>query len=139
MPSRWQRTASSQAGSAPPAASMAAYACSLAPGSRTPRRYNCQPDLALEQVTVGSARQPRERTPARAASEQVRPRFESEHYGTPNYARLVQSGPVEIARGADDESEMGVFHDLEPQRAADQTRLDEYMLAGFDAGIIYAS
>jgi hypothetical protein len=36
---------------------------------------------------------------------------------------------------------MGVFHDLfQPQRAANlRARLDEYMPAGMDAGIIYAT
>ena len=46
-----------------------------------------------------------------------------------------------ITRGAGDESEMGVFHDLfQPQRAANlRARLDEFMPAGSEAGIIFAS
>ena len=48
---------------------------------------------------------------------------------------------VEITRGADDESEMGAYHDLyQPQRAAGlRTRLDEYSPAGMTAGLIFAS
>ena len=48
---------------------------------------------------------------------------------------------AEIVRGASDESEMGVFHDLfEPQRAANlRARLEEYTVAGFSTGIIFTS
>jgi len=44
-------------------------------------------------------------------------------------------------RGADDESEMGAFHDLfQPQREANLlARLDEFTPAGMDVGIIHAS
>ena len=47
----------------------------------------------------------------------------------------------EIARGADDESEMGAFHDLfQPQRVANlRARLAEYVPAGMEAAIIFAS
>jgi hypothetical protein len=46
-----------------------------------------------------------------------------------------------IRRGADDESEIGVFHDLfQPQRESDlRTRLDEFLRFGMEAGIFYAS
>jgi hypothetical protein len=72
--------------------------------------------------------------------ERVRPRFSSTRYGTPNYCRLSENCAVEIVRGADDESEMGVFHNLfQPQRAANlRTRLEEYMPVGLDADIVYA-
>jgi hypothetical protein len=48
---------------------------------------------------------------------------------------------VEITRGAEDESEMGVFHDLyQAQRLANlQTRLQQFTPAGADVGIILAS
>ena len=71
----------------------------------------------------------------------MRPQLASRRYGTPTYARLAASCAREIRRGADDESEMGVFHDLyEPQREANlRTRLDEYTPAGLDAGLIFAS
>jgi hypothetical protein len=54
---------------------------------------------------------------------------------------LAATCAEEITRGADDESEMGVFHDLhQPQRAANlRARLDEYTPAGMEACIIYAS
>jgi hypothetical protein len=88
------------------------------PGSRTPRRHRCQPDLS--------------------GGEPLRPLFTSERYGTPAYGRLSDACPPEIRRGADDGSEMGVFHDLyEPQREDSlRARLAEYTPAGTDAGII---
>jgi hypothetical protein len=71
----------------------------------------------------------------------VRPQFNSVHYGTPTYCQLAETCADEIKRGADDEAEMGAFHDLfQPQRAANlRARLDEYTPAGMDAGVIYAS
>jgi hypothetical protein len=104
--------------------------CSLAPGSKTPRRFHCQPDL--DQVEESQRESERLR---------LRPRFDSTRYGTPRYCRLSDDCAVEILRGADDESEMGVFHDLfEPQRAANLgTRLAEFTPAGVTAEIIYAS
>lgn len=77
----------------------------------------------------------------RRVREHVRPRFTSTRYGMPTYTQLAHSCPDEISRGADDESEMGAFHDLfQPQRAANlQARLDDFVPAGMDAGIIYAS
>jgi hypothetical protein len=115
------------------------------PDSRTPRRYECQPDLVLKAVQEKFARgdiSPPERD-AEMANEQsrVEPEFNSTRYGTPIYCQLADSCAEEIKRGADDESEMGAFHDLfQPQRAANlRARLDEYTPAGMDAGIIYAT
>jgi hypothetical protein len=104
--------------------------CYVTPRSRTPRRYNCQPDLAEQAAD-----------PAAAQRERVRPQFDSVRYGTPTYCRLAESCAEDIKRGAEDGSEMGVFHDLfEPQREANlRARLDEYTPAGTDAGVIFAS
>jgi hypothetical protein len=107
--------------------------CYVAPVSRTPRRYHCQPDG----VTVGLTQ-----ADDRARAETlVRPRFNSMRYGTPTYCQLAATCAEEIKRGADDESEMGVFHDLfQPQREANlRTRLDEFTPAGINAGIIFAN
>ena len=115
---------------------------SYVPGSRTPRRYGCQPD-GVRQAAAGNpalgdatARE----LAAQGEEERVRPQFRSMRYGTAGYARLADGCAEEIRRGADDESEMGAFHDLyEPQRAANlAARLDEYTPAGLDAGIIFA-
>jgi hypothetical protein len=104
--------------------------CYAPAGSRTPPRYQCQPD----RVTAGLG-------PADAAMEalRVRPQFISSRYGTQDYARLAIDCAPEILRGADDQSEMGVYHDLyEPQRAALlRLRLEEFTPAGMDAGLIF--
>ena len=110
------------------------------PRSRTPRRFDCQPDL-VEAAAIEGLTDPADREAAKAqARKRVRPQFRSVRYGTPVYAQLAGGCAEEIRRGADDESEMGVFHDLfEPQRAANlRARLDEYTPAGVDAGLIFA-
>lgn len=88
--------------------------CVVPVGSRTPRRYHCVSQPA---------------------------RFSSLRYGLPGYCQLSTACDQAIRQGADDESEMGVFHDLFlPQRESDlQTRLHEYLRFGMEAGIFYAS
>jgi hypothetical protein len=121
--------------------------CYVVPGSRTPRRYECQPDLAeavalekLEKVIPGASPSDKALAIARVRS-LVRPQFNSRRYGSPVYCQLASGCPEEIVRGADDESEMGVFHDLfQPQRAINlRTRLDEFTPAGMETGIIYVT
>jgi hypothetical protein len=48
---------------------------------------------------------------------------------------------TEIREGADDEAEMGAFHELfEPQRETNlRVRLDEYLRFGLEAGIFYVT
>jgi hypothetical protein len=117
--------------------------CYVSPGSRTARRYHCEPDLrraaADEQMPAASAAERAAET-ARAAR-RVRPTFTSMRYGAPAYCQLAADCAVEIKQGADDESEMGVFHDLfQPQREANlRTRLDEYTPARMDVGLIFAN
>jgi hypothetical protein len=94
----------------------------LPPGSRTPRRYRCQPVDG-------------------ASSLAIRPSFTSLRYGDSAYGQLARDCPVEIARGAEDEAEMGAFHDLfQPQRETNlRVRLEEYLRLGLEAGIIFAT
>ncbi|MES9991933.1 MAG: hypothetical protein ABW098_08270 [Candidatus Thiodiazotropha sp.] len=68
----------------------------------------------------------------------VKPRFSSRRYGNPGYAQLLVDCSSEITRGADDESEMGAFHDLfQPQRMSNlEARLEEFVPAGMDIDII---
>ena len=89
--------------------------------SVVPRRYRCQPGEGPEANNV--------------------PHFQSLRYGTGQYGRLAAATPSAIRRGAEDESEMGAFRWLyEPQRVADlQTRLDEYLRVGLEAGIFHES
>lgn len=90
--------------------------------SRLPRRYRCQPETD-------------------EAAARVRPLLISLRYGDAEYCQLSPHCPVEIQRGADDESEMGAFHDLyQPQREDHlRVRLEEYLRFGLEAGIFYAT
>ncbi|MGO4438262.1 hypothetical protein [Rhizobium sp. RAF56] len=89
-------------------------------GSIAPRRYRCIPD---------------EDHPFAV------PQFTSLRYGDPGYGQLRSATDPSIRTGADDESEMGVLHDLfQPQRETNLgIRLDEYLRFGLHAGIFYAS
>jgi hypothetical protein len=96
--------------------------CYLAPGSVTPRRHRCQPATSGDAV-------------------RVRPVFTSDRYGDAAYGQLSGRCAVEIRHGADDEAEMGAFHDLfQPQREAYlRARLDDYLRFGLEAGLLFAS
>jgi len=116
--------------------------CYVPEDSRTPRRFECQPDLVKQAVTENTEI-PEDDKSALMDQEagRVRPIFNSVRYGTPAYCQLAERCAEEITRGADDESELGVFHDLfQPQRAANlRARLDEHTPAGMDAGIVYVN
>jgi hypothetical protein len=96
--------------------------CYAPPGSRLPRLYRCQPE-----APVDAAR--------------VRPVFTSLRFGDPGYGQLSLLTAVEVRTGADDQAEMGAFHDLyQPQRVSNlRTRIDEYLRFGLEAGILFAS
>jgi hypothetical protein len=118
--------------------------CYVPPESRTPRRYDCQPDLveATVKLALSKPEQADQRDQALHVERQrLQPQFNSVRYGRPDYCQLAAACAPEISRGASDESEMGVFHDLfQPQRAANlRARLDEFLPAGSEAGIIFAS
>jgi hypothetical protein len=100
--------------------------CYVPPGARTPPRFRCQPDLA---AAAGD--------PVEVAG-RVRPAFRSVAYGAYGYADLDPAGPVEIAAGAEDGTELGAFSGrMAPQRdAALRAALDEYLPYGLEAGII---
>jgi hypothetical protein len=102
----------------------------LPDGSRSPRRYRCQPDLALEGVTG-----PR----AAVVAARVQPAFTSTHYGDPGYAQLALTVADELRAGAEDGSEMGAFSSLhQPQREANlRLRLEEYLPVGLEPGFIF--
>ena len=109
--------------------------CFVPNGSRTPRRFHCQPDLVLAALASGDA--------SRRARELLRvvPQFDTVRYPAPHYLRLADDCCAEIRRGASDRSAMGVYHDLyEPQREANlAARLQEYVPAGTDAGILFSN
>ncbi|MGH9509432.1 MAG: phage tail protein, partial [Terriglobales bacterium] len=116
--------------------------CYVPPGSALPRRFRCQPDLAvLERAT--ELEPPGKLSTDEEARVQVRvaPVFASTRYGDPTYVQLSLLGAPEIRTGAEDGSEMGVFRRLkQPQREASlRVSLDEYLRVGLDAGIFYVT
>lgn len=115
--------------------------------SIVPRRYRCQPDLAVDAALQeadqpkGSLTDPETLAVTVATQARVRPAFTARRYGQPAYGQLAGHCPEEISRGADDESEMGVFHDVfGPQREYNLTiRLQEYLRFGLEAGLFHAT
>ncbi len=116
-------------------------------GSRTPRRFRCQPDLAVakaleEALARNPLLSPALQAQIRAAQvARVVPGFTSRSYGRPAYAQLALAAPVEIRKGAEDGAEMGVYSHLkQPQRESNlRLRLDEYLPFGLEAGLIYVT
>jgi hypothetical protein len=96
--------------------------CYLPLTSVVPRRYRCQPEDADNSL-------------------RVRPQFTSLRYGDPGYGQLALRAAQEIREGADDEAEMGAFHELfKPQRETNlRIRLDEYLRFGLEAGTFYVT
>ncbi len=96
--------------------------CYLPLVSIVPRRYRCQPEDDEDAL-------------------RVRPQFTSLRYSDPGYGQLALRTAAEIREGADDEAEMGAFHELfEPQRETNlRVRLDEYLRFGLEAGIFYVT
>ncbi len=120
--------------------------------SRMPKRYRCQPDLVKAAIqeeerctTEPDVDAPGQKLKLEQKLKQeitrIRPRFNSLRYGTPTYCQLTDDCADEIKGGADDEAEMGVFHDLyQPQRMANlRVRLDEYLPARMDIGVIVSN
>jgi hypothetical protein len=107
--------------------------CFLRDDSVTPRRYRCQPDLALQDVDDAATQQ--------SIRARIKPSFTSRDYGQPGYAQLKLTVPAEITTGTDDGAEMGVFYFLkQPQREVNlRASLDEYLRFGLEAGIFYVT
>lgn len=110
--------------------------------SQAPRRYRCQPNLALAELAKASNLSTIEDPDLRLHVERrLSPDFTSQRYGDPNYGQLSHRCALQIREGADDEAEMGVFHNLfQPQRETNlRVRLDEYLRFGVEAGIFYTT
>jgi hypothetical protein len=101
--------------------------------SRTPRRYRCQPDLALTGIT--------DKAVEAAIRGRLQPLFTSIVYGDPGYAQLASACAKEIRAGADDGAEMGTFYFLkQPQRDSNlRIALLEYLRFGLQAGIFHVT
>lgn len=89
--------------------------------SQTPRRFHCLP---------GDGDDPR-----------LAAQFSAVRYGAPAYAQLSRRCAPQIRGGADDEAELGVFHDLfEPHREGNlRARLDEYLRLGLRVGVTFVT
>lgn len=116
--------------------------------SLTPRRYRCQPDLALEQRAAEIAEAlhldpPPDLSPAEAAliKGRVRPVFTFTNLAEACYAQLGLTCAAEIAAGAEDGSEMGAFRHLQQaQRAANlRAVLPDYLRFGLEAGLFFVT
>ena len=119
--------------------------CYVPRGSRTPRRYHCQPDL-VEQAAEQEAHQQalsadEAKSLSQLAQARVEPLFESTSFGTPHYFQLTENCAVEVSAGGSDQSEMGVYHDLyQPQRLNNlRQRLSNYTPAGTNVGVIFVT
>ncbi len=108
--------------------------CSFTPDTiAVPRRFRCQPDLALTNITDAGE--------AEAIRTSLTPSFTSLTYGDPAYGQLSAGCAPELRAGADDGSEIGAFGFLkQPQRDANlRSVLPEYLRLSFRAGIFYVS
>lgn len=116
----------------------------ILPGSVVPRRYRCQPDLALSerarelglQSTSELTEDERELIRFR-----LTPLFTSTRYGDPGYGQLGRSCAEEIRTGGENGAEMGAFNFLlQPQREANlRASLSDYLRFGLEAGIIFTT
>ena len=115
--------------------------------ARVPRRYRCQPDLeiavqieaAIQKAGLGTISTAEHEAIQHAVVARLVPAFTSLRYADPGYCQLRISSPRQIRSGADDEAEMGAFHDLfQPQRESNvRTRLSEFLRFGLEAGLFF--
>jgi hypothetical protein len=109
--------------------------------SQTPRRFRCQPDLAIadREKQLGVLALPL--AEYNKIVTRVRPQFTSLRYGEAAFGQLATPCADEIKTGAEDGSEMGVFSMLQqPQRVANlRVALNEYLRFGLEAGIFFVT
>ena len=106
----------------------------VAAGSTTPRRYRCQPDLAVEPLREAGA-------PAAVLADTVArlaPSFVSELPGHPALGLLLAGCPDALRRASSTASEPGAHaHLFRPQREDNLRRaLDEHLPLGLEAGLV---
>ncbi|CAN5630257.1 hypothetical protein BH23GEM10_BH23GEM10_00080 [soil metagenome] len=99
-------------------------------GSMSPRRFRCQPDLAVEAAPG---------TSAATTARRVAPVFSSLDQGNAAYAQLARRCALEIRTGASNGSEMGAFQFLQQslREANLRFRMHENLRVGLDAGISF--
>ncbi|MDN5794395.1 MAG: hypothetical protein L0H79_01420 [Intrasporangium sp.] len=106
--------------------------CYLAEAVRAPRRYRCQPEMALAAKDAPPAEQVRAR---------LGPQFVSREAGQPAYGLLADTTAVELLTGSTSNSEMGAFgHLMRAAREANlRIALEEYLPIGLRAGVIHVT
>jgi hypothetical protein len=116
------------------------------PGSETPRKYRCQPELEvitqIEEKSKIQVLSDAEKTTIRnKVNDWLLPAFTSVEYNHYAYGQLSVNCPAQITTGADNGAEMGAFNFLQqPQRLANlQIALNEYLPLGLEAGTFYAT
>lgn len=101
-------------------------------GSATPRRFRCQPDLAVSEADGSQAA---------SVIARIGPSFTSRAFASAAYGQLSATTSPEILTGDENESEMGAFGFLmQPQRAQGaRAAVDEYLRAGLEAGLFFVT
>jgi hypothetical protein len=99
----------------------------------TPRRYRCQPDLALGEAGGAAAQA--------AVRARLTPQLASTRFGDPGYGQLSDRAAAELLEGSSRHSDLGAFRDLmRPQREANlRAALDEYLRLGLQAGVFHVT
>ena len=121
----------------------------LPPGSLTPRRYRCQPDLeiaaridAAEKAANGPIARPQVNAIRADVESWLAPSFSSLRYGLPSYAPAAAAlSGSKFAPARTTKRRWARFTILyQPQRETNlRVRLDEYLRFGLEAGIFYDS
>jgi hypothetical protein len=99
----------------------------------TPRRYRCQPDLALGQASGAAAQA--------AVRARLTPQLTSTRFGDPGYGQLSDRAAAELLEGSSRHSDLGAFRELmQPQQEANlRAALDEYLRLGLQAGVFHVT
>jgi hypothetical protein len=113
-------------------------------GSHTPRRFRCQPDLAIGSALTAKRQALADPKAQLTPDEQAAvvalmvPRFTSSRFEHPAFAQLANGCPEGIAAGGEGGTEMGVLASLgAPLRLGNlQAALQEYLRVGLEAGYL---
>ena len=116
----------------------------IPPDSVVPRRYRCQPALALKErareLNLDSTSDLNATQVQRIQARQ-KPLFTSIEYGHPGYAQLAETSVPEIHTGGENGAEMGAFNFLlQPQRKANlEQSMPDFLRFGLEAGIFFVT